>query len=157
MMTMMILIIDSLHVSGWSVQHCGLSIKSPWTQLKQLTAPSQDFCGYKRCRYHSLFSFRDWLRIWRRLNCSPLKSLTCSCIDFSLYNRPWRRGFGKSVWGMENALFVNLRFVSDKRLDIVLSITLNAFSRTQELWIPSNHTHPCFLAFVIIAAIRKVR
>ena len=59
--------------------------------------------------------------------------------------------------GMENALFVNLRFVSDKRLDIVLSITLNAFSRTQELWIPSNHTHPCFLAFVIIAAIRKVR
>ena len=35
--------------------------------------------------------------------------------------------------GMENALFVNLRFVSDKRLDIVLSITLNAFSRTQEL------------------------
>ena len=121
------------------------------------TAPSQDFCGCKRCRYHSLFSFRDWLRIWRRLNCSPLKSLTCSCIDFSLYNRPWRRGFGKSVWGMENALFVNLRFVSDKRLDIVLSITLNAFSRTQELWIPSNHTHPCFLAFVIIAAIRKVR
>ena len=103
MMTMMILIIDSLHVSGCSVQHCGLSIKSPWTQLKQLTAPSQDFCGYKRCRYHSLFSFCDWLRIWRRLNCSPLKSLTCSCIDFSLYNRPWRRGFGKSVWGMENA------------------------------------------------------
>ena len=98
-------------LSGWSVQHCGLSIKSPWTQLKQLTAPSQDFCGYKRCRYHSLFSFRDWLRIWRRLNCSPLKSLTCSCIDFSLYNRPWRRGFGKSVWGTENALFVNLRFV----------------------------------------------
>ena len=35
MMTMMILIIDSLHVSGCSVQHCGLSIKSPWTQLKQ--------------------------------------------------------------------------------------------------------------------------
>ena len=35
MMTMMILIIESLHVRGWSVQHCGLSIRSPWTQLKQ--------------------------------------------------------------------------------------------------------------------------
>ena len=35
MMTTMILIIESLHVRGWSVQHCGLSIRSPWTQLKQ--------------------------------------------------------------------------------------------------------------------------
>ena len=79
-MIMMILIIDSLHVSGWCVFFC-----------------------YKQCRYRSSFSFCDWLRIWRRLNCSPLKPLTCSCIDFSSYNRPWRRGFGKSVWGMENA------------------------------------------------------
>ena len=67
------------------------------------TAPSQDFFCYKQCRYRSSFSFCDWLRIWRRLNCSPLKPLTCSCIDFSSYNRPWRRGFGKNVWGMENA------------------------------------------------------
>ena len=99
-MIMMILIIDSLHVSGWSVQHCCLSISM--NSIKA-TAPSQDFCGYKQCRYRSSFSFCDWLRIWRRLNCSPLKPLTCSCIDFSLYNRPWRRGYGKSVWGMENA------------------------------------------------------
>ena len=35
-MIMMILIIDSLHVSGWCVQHCCLSIRSPWTQLKRL-------------------------------------------------------------------------------------------------------------------------
>ena len=67
------------------------------------TAPSQDFFCYKQCRYRSSFSFCDWLRIWRRLNCSPLKPLTCSCIDFSSYNRPWQRGYGKSVWGMENA------------------------------------------------------
>ena len=55
--------------------------------------------------------------------------------------------------GHGKCFICQLKIRSDKRLDFVLSITLNAFSRTQELRIPSNNTHPCFLAFVIIAAI----
>ena len=70
------------------------------------TAPSQDFCDYKQCRYRSSFSFCDWQRIWRRLNCSPLKPLTCSCIDFSLPDRPWLRGVGEKCVGHEGKCLI---------------------------------------------------
>ena len=93
MMIIMIWIIDSLHVSGWCVQHCCLSIRSPWTQLKQVHLRKILAVTSNAYIIHIFI-----LRLTENLMQAELFAI--QALLLFLY---WRRGLGKSVWGIENA------------------------------------------------------
>ena len=81
-----------------------LIIRSPWTRLKQVHLRKL-FAVTSNSDMISFILFI--LRLTENLRQAELfasETMTCSCIDFSLYNRPWRRGVGKScgAWKMLN-------------------------------------------------------